>query len=83
MKNVKNDKRKKPIYRKKICKFCTDNTMSIDYKKPDILRGFVTERGKIMSRRITGNCALHQRSLTRAIKRARNVSLMPYTTMLN
>ena len=80
---LKNDKRKKPSYRRKNCKFCSDDQMTIDYKKPDILRGFVTERGKIMSRRITGNCARHQRVLTRAIRRARNVSLMPYTTMIN
>ena len=64
--------------RKKVCVFCgKDNT--IDYKDTAKLKRYVSERGKILPRRITGNCAKHQRALTVAIKRARHVSLMPYT----
>ena len=64
--------------RKKVCVFCgKDNT--IDYKDTAKLKRYVSERGKILPRRITGNCAKHQRALTAAIKRARHVSLMPYT----
>ena len=70
-------KRAKVVFKKKVCKFCAQN-LQIDYKNPDSLRRFVTERGKILPRRITGNCAKHQRALTVAIKRARHVSLMPY-----
>jgi small subunit ribosomal protein S18 len=51
----------------------------MDYKEPDILRGFLTERGKIVPRRISGNCAKHQRKLTMAIKRARDLALLPFT----
>ncbi|MBR1691528.1 MAG: 30S ribosomal protein S18 [Lachnospiraceae bacterium] len=64
--------------RKKVCVFCgKDNT--IDYKDTNKLKRYVSERGKILPRRITGNCAKHQRALTVAIKRARHVALMPYT----
>lgn len=66
--------------KKKVCNFCVDKVESIDYKDVNKLRKYVTERGKILPRRITGNCARHQRQLTRAIKRARNVALLPYTT---
>jgi len=66
-------------YRKKICKFCENKKMAIDYKNPSMLRRFVTEQGKILPRRITGTCSLHQRSLVTAIKRARNIALLPYT----
>ena len=65
--------------RKKVCQFCADKTNIIDYKDAAKLRKYVSERGKILPRRITGNCAKHQRALTTAIKRARHVSLMPYT----
>jgi small subunit ribosomal protein S18 len=65
-------------YRKKICKFCENKKMQIDYKNPTMLRRFVTEQGKILPRRITGTCARHQRSLVTAIKRARNIALLPY-----
>ena len=71
-------KRPKVVFKKKVCKFCAQN-LQIDYKNPDSLRRFVTERGKILPRRITGTCAKHQRALTAAIKRARHVALMPYT----
>ncbi len=65
--------------RKKVCIFCADNSTSIDYKDTNKLKRYVSERGKILPRRITGNCAKHQRALTVAVKRARHVALMPYT----
>ena len=65
--------------RKKVCSFCVDKVETIDYKDVAKLRRFVTERGKILPRRISGNCAKHQRQLTTAIKRARNVALLPFT----
>lgn len=66
--------------RRRGCTFCNDSTVVIDYKDPQLLRYFITERGKITPARITGNCAKHQRALTLAIKRARNIALMPFTT---
>ena len=66
--------------KKKVCLFCTDKTATIDYKKADKLRKFTSERGKILPRRVTGTCAMHQREVTRAIKLARVVALLPYTT---
>jgi small subunit ribosomal protein S18 len=66
--------------RKRVCSFCVDKVAHIDYKSADKLRRFISERGKILPRRITGNCAGHQRQLTLAIKRARYMALMPYTT---
>ena len=65
--------------KKKVCLFCVDKIDHIDYKDTAKLRRYVSERGKIIPRRINGNCAKHQRQLTTAIKRARHVSLMPYT----
>jgi len=65
--------------RRKICSFCVEKIDRIDYKEVGRLRRYVTERGKILPRRITGNCARHQRQLTTAIKRARFMALMPYT----
>ncbi len=65
--------------RTKVCRFCADSSMTIDYKRPDILKMFITERGKIVPRRISGACAKHQRRLTTAIKRARNIALLPFT----
>ena len=65
--------------RKKVCVFCVDKNGVIDYKDVAKLKRYVSERGKILPRRITGNCAKHQRALTVAIKRARHVALMPYT----
>lgn len=73
-------RRRKVFHRKKICRFCADSSLKIDYKDPKTLRYFVTERGKIVPRRISGNCAKHQRQLSLAIKRARHIALMPYTT---
>ena len=66
------------ISRPKICQFCADKNITIDYKQVDILRRFVTEEGKIRPRRQTGTCARHQRELAGAIKRARHLALLPY-----
>ena len=72
-------KRKKRIYhRRKVCRFCADTSMAINYKDPKALKYFLTERGKIIPRRISGSCAKHQRQLTHAIKRARTIALLPY-----
>ena len=65
--------------RKKVCTFCVENIKEIDYKDVNRLRRYVSERAKILPRRVTGTCAYHQRQLTVAIKRARHVALMPYT----
>jgi small subunit ribosomal protein S18 len=63
------------MFRKKVCKFCTQG-LKVDYKKPDTLRRFITERGKILPRRITGTCAKHQRVLSQEIKRARVIAVL-------
>ena len=65
--------------KKKVCAFCVDKAEAIDYKDVAKLKKYVTERGKILPKRITGTCAVHQREVTTAIKRARHVALMPYT----
>jgi small subunit ribosomal protein S18 len=65
----------------KPCRFCVDGAAAIDYKDEILLRRFVTDRGKITPRRITGTCARHQRQLSRAIKRARMIALLPYVKM--
>ncbi len=66
--------------RKKVCVFCSDSDAAvIDYKDANKLKRYVSERGKILPRRITGNCAKHQRALTVAVKRARHIAIMPYT----
>lgn len=65
--------------KRKVCNFCADKVKDVDYKDVGRLKRFLSERGKILPRRITGNCAGHQRQLTVAIKRARQVALMPYT----
>jgi small subunit ribosomal protein S18 len=75
-------KRKQFYVRRKVCRFCVDQALSIDYKDANTLRQFVTERGKIIPRRISGNCARHQRRVTRAIKQARLLALMPYIPTL-
>lgn len=64
--------------RKKVCQFCAEKTEAIDYKDVEKLRKFITERGKILPKRVTGTCAVHQREVTRAIKKARIVALLPY-----
>ncbi|MEW6525888.1 MAG: 30S ribosomal protein S18 [Spirochaetota bacterium] len=67
-----------PKFKKKVCRFCEDPNLAIDYKNPDLLVRFITDRGKILPRRITGTCAKHQRHLARAIKRARIIALLPF-----
>ncbi len=66
--------------KKKVCMFCVDKVESIDYKDTAKLRRYVSERGKIVPRRISGNCAKHQRQLTEAIKRARQIALLPFVS---
>ena len=73
-----NEQRVRPRKRKKVCAFCADKVNSIDYKDTAKLRRFLSERGKILPRRTTGTCAAHQRDLTTAIKRARQIALLPY-----
>lgn len=65
--------------KKRVCAFCVDGITEIDYKDVARLRRYITERGKILPRRITGNCARHQRLLTQAVKKARVMALMPFT----
>lgn len=66
--------------KKKVCAFCTDKIDVIDYKNVPKLRQFTSERGKILPRRISGNCAKHQRAVTVAVKRARHIALLPFST---
>jgi len=77
------NRRKRVFRRRKVCRFCVDASIIIDYKDPRTLRFFTTERGKIIPRRVSGNCARHQRKLTAAIKRARTIALMPYAATLS
>ena len=65
--------------RRKVCQFCADKAETVDYKDVDKLRKYITERGKILPKRITGTCAVHQRDVTTAVKRARVVALLPYS----
>ncbi len=69
--------RKRGFPRKKVCRFCENKDLTLDYKNTRLLQNFITDRGKILPRRITGNCAYHQRKLTSAVKRARNIALLP------
>ena len=65
--------------RKRVCRYCADKVLVIDYKDPQALKYFISERGKVVPRRISGNCARHQRKVTLAVKRARNIALLPFT----
>ena len=67
--------------RRKVCRYCADKNLKVDYKNAGDLKYFVTERGKIVPRRISGNCARHQREVATAIKRGRQVALLPFTVM--
>ena len=71
-------RKRRVFHRRKVCRFCADSSLSINYKEPKQLKYFITERGKIIPRRISGTCAKHQRALTHAIKRARTIALLPY-----
>ncbi len=70
--------RRQYMRRKKVCRFCVDRVDYIDYKKAEMLQPFIQERGKIVPRRLSGTCSRHQRWLKRAIKRARNIALLPF-----
>ncbi len=70
--------KKKIYHRRKVCRFCADASLKIDYKDSNTLKYFITERGKIIPRRISGTCSRHQRELARAIKKARTIALLPY-----
>ena len=72
--------RKRRFHKRKTCKFFEDNSILIDYKEVKLLKMFITERGKIIPRRITGNCAKHQRKVTTALKRARNIALVSFSS---
>ncbi|HSB14555.1 MAG TPA: 30S ribosomal protein S18 [Bryobacteraceae bacterium] len=74
--------RKQYFRRKKVCRFCVDKIDDIDYKDVKLLSGFVSERGKITPRRISGVCTPHQRRLSEAVKQARNIALLPFTTQV-
>lgn len=74
---MKRERGRRP--RKRVCSFCVDKVESMDYKDAHKLRKYITERGKILPRRISGNCAMHQRQVTLAIKQARSIALLPYT----
>jgi small subunit ribosomal protein S18 len=76
-------RKKRTYHRRKVCRFCADTTIAIDYKETRTLKYFISERGKIIPRRITGTCAKHQRVLTRQIKRARTIALLPYVGNLD
>lgn len=85
MKRAKTTQTKRPrktFDRKRVCRFCAEKATEIDYKDTKTLSNFLTERGKIIPMRIYGNCAKHQRQLTEAIKRARQIALLPYTGVI-
>jgi len=83
----RSDNRRPPARRprfqrsRKFCKFCADTSVHIDHKNPDLLKQFITDRFKILPSRVSGTCAKHQRRLTTAIKRARNLALLPFTPL--
>ena len=80
MENSSNFNRKRRKRRPKVCHFSVDKIEHVDYKEVEKLKKYITERGKIVPRRVTGTCAKHQRQLTRAIKRARIIALLPFTS---
>lgn len=87
MKRAKTTQKKRPARktfdRKRVCRFCAEKATEIDYKDVKTLSNFLTERGKIIPMRIYGNCAKHQRQLCEAIKRARQIALLPYTGIVS
>ena len=72
-------RRRSFVTRRKYCRFCADSSLKIDYKDVRLLRYYISEKGKIVPRRISGTCSAHQRELMAAIKRARNIALLPFT----
>ena len=75
--------KKRFFHRRKVCRFCADSTLVINYKDVNMLRYFISERAKIIPRRISGTCAKHQREVARAIKRSRSIALLPYVGTLD
>jgi len=75
--------KRKFFHRRKVCRFCADSSLEINYKDVNMLRYFISERAKIIPRRISGTCAKHQRELARAIKRGRSIALLPYVGTLD
>ena len=82
-KDAKGGARKRGFARRKVCRFCADKNVPIDYKDPQTLKYFITDRGKLIPRRISGNCARHQRKVSTAIKRGRMIALMPFAVTGN
>lgn len=78
---VRQEREKRVFQKRKVCRFCADKNLVIDYKDFKSLKYFTSERGKIIPRRISGNCALHQRKVSIAIERARNIAFLPFTTV--
>jgi len=76
--DLEQDSGRKRSPRRRACKFCTDENLVIDYKNAGLLKYFITDRGKLVPRRLTGNCAKHQRAIARAVARARMIALMPF-----
>ena len=74
-------KRRQFFVRRKVCRFCVDKALKVDYKDFNTLKQFITERGKIIPRRISGNCAKHQRQVAKSIKQARGLALIPYLVL--
>jgi small subunit ribosomal protein S18 len=77
--DLNNDGMRRRGARKRVCRFCADKVAVVDYKDPQALKQFITDRGKVVPRRISGNCAKHQRAVGVAISRARNIALLPFT----
>ena len=77
--DLNNDALRRRGARKRVCKFCADKEAVVDYKDAQGLKQFITDRGKVVPRRISGNCALHQRKVTLSIKQARSIALLPFT----
>jgi small subunit ribosomal protein S18 len=73
------DSKRKPLGRRRSCKFCADTNIRIDYKDASLLKYFITDRGKLVPRRLSGNCAKHQRAIATAVNRARMIALMPFS----
>jgi small subunit ribosomal protein S18 len=81
--DIGDDGGKKKMGRRKACKFCADEKIKIDYKDATLLKYFITDRGKLVPRRLSGNCAKHQREIATAVNRARNIALMPFAVTGN
>jgi small subunit ribosomal protein S18 len=75
------DKKDRGAMRKRACRFCAEKELKVDFKDQSALKYFVTERGKIIPRRVSGNCAKHQRAVARAVKQARGIALLPYLVL--